>query len=345
LNLKQMLSIMRSIRKSKSALKLNASQRQAVDQWQIDQIPDLSAKTVVITGANSGIGYEAALVFAQKHATVYLACRNAQKLDKAISKIKSIVPHAQLEALILDLSDLSSVQQASDFLKSKLTKIDILCNNAGVMAPPYQLTKDGFELQIGTNHFGHFAWTLNLMPLLLKGESRIVNISSMAHRGGEIDFDDLPKVENYEPWRAYFQSKLANLIFTMGLIQKLEQLKAKDPQLGLNIPKVVACHPGYSATELVNNGQKFYWHHRFVKPLINLANAIFGQSQKIGAMPTLMASTHPLVESGDYIGPKGFMLMRGLATWEVPDDKVYEQTTIDRLWALSEELTKTAWQF
>jgi NAD(P)-dependent dehydrogenase (short-subunit alcohol dehydrogenase family) len=344
LNFKQFMTLMRSIRKSQSALKLSPSQKEAVDQWQIDQVPDLTGKTVVITGANSGIGYEAALVFAQKHAQVYLACRNPQKLDKAINQIKSLVPNAKLIPIILDLSDLSSIKQASDSLKSELTKIDILCNNAGVMAPPYHLTKDGFELQIGTNHFGHFAWTLNLMPLLLKGESRIVNVSSMAHRGGEIDFDDLPKVEKYEPWQAYFQSKLSNLLFTVGLIQKLEQLKANDPQLDLNIPKVVACHPGVSATELMHNGMKFYWYHRFIRVLIDLMNYLFAQSQKMGALPTLMASTHALVESGDYIGPRGLMLMRGLPTWEVPDPKVYDQTTIDRLWALSEELTKTSWK-
>jgi NAD(P)-dependent dehydrogenase (short-subunit alcohol dehydrogenase family) len=222
---------MRSIRKSQSALKLNASQKEAVAQWQIDQIPDLRTKTVVITGANSGIGYEAALVFAQKHAEVYLACRNSQKLDQAINKIKSLVPEANLKPLILDLSDLSSIQQASQKLRSELSRIDILCNNAGVMAPPHQLTKDGFELQIGTNHFGHFAWTLALMPLLMKGGSRIVNVSSMAHRGGEIDFEDLPRVQKYEPWRAYFQSKLSNLLFTRGLIQRLEELQTKDPSL------------------------------------------------------------------------------------------------------------------
>jgi NAD(P)-dependent dehydrogenase (short-subunit alcohol dehydrogenase family) len=335
--------LIKSILKAQKEQVLDEHQKQAALSWQSNQMPSLAGKIVVITGANSGIGFEAAKTFAAHQAKVFLACRNALKLEQALDQIKKINPSADIHGVLLDLSDLKSIEQAVNSLKSQLTHIDMLCNNAGVMAPPYLLTQDGFELQIGTNHFGHFALTLGLLPLLFQGNARIINVSSMAHRMGKMNFSDLPKVQHYQSWVAYSQSKLANLLFTYGLKQKIEALSIQSPVLAQKAPLVVACHPGYSATELAVNGMKFKWYTKLWSPMATLVNAIFGQSSHHGALPTLFAATHPLIKSGDYIGPSGFLYFRGKPCWEETDEIAKNQQDIEQLWQLSEQLTQQAW--
>src|SRR5579863_3490584 len=209
--------------------------------WTADDIPDLSGKTIVVTGGNSGIGYEAALEFARKRAEVILACRDLGKARTAAAQITGSASGAQVEVMELDLSNLASVRGFSDAFHLKHQALHVLCNNAGVMAIPYRQTADGFEMQFGTNHLGHFALTGLLMDRLLASESaRVVNVASGAHRMGKIRFDDLAWKKGYRKWFAYGMSKLANLLFTVEMARR-----AKSKNLNLI---AVAAHPGYAST-------------------------------------------------------------------------------------------------
>src|SRR5580693_2780259 len=211
--------------------------------WTADDIPDLSGKTIVVTGGNSGIGYEAALEFARKRAEVILACRDLGKARTAAAQIGASAPGAKVEVMELDLSNLASVRGFSDAFHLQHPALHVLCNNAGVMAIPYRKTADGFEMQFGTNHLGHFALTgLLLDRLLATAGARVVNVSSSAHRMGSIRFDDLQWSNGYRKWMAYGQSKLANLLFTFELQRKVYAAGKKL--------LAVACHPGYAATNL-----------------------------------------------------------------------------------------------
>ena len=211
--------------------------------WTADDIPDLSGKTIVVTGGNSGIGYEAGLAFARKRAEVILACRDLGKARTAAAQITGSASGAKVDVMELDLSNLASVRGFSDAFHLQHQALHVLCNNAGVMAIPYRQTADGFEMQFGTNHLGHFALTGLLLDRLLATEgSRVVNVSSGAHRMGKIRFDDLQWKNGYRKWMAYGQSKLANLLFTLELQRKVDAAGKKL--------LAVACHPGYAATNL-----------------------------------------------------------------------------------------------
>src|SRR5271166_302054 len=274
--------------------------------WTADDMPDLSGKTIVVTGGNSGIGYEAALEFARKRAEVILACRDLGKARTAAAQISASSPGARVGVMELDLANLASVRGFSDAFHLEHPALHVLCNNAGVMAIPYRQTVDGFEMQFGTNHLGHFALTGLLLDRLLATEgARVVNVSSGAHRMGKIRFDDLQWHNGYRKWMAYGQSKLANLLFTFELQRRADAAGAKLLS--------VACHPGYAATNLQAAGPQMQGSSG-MESLWGTMNGIFAQSAAMGALPTLYAATSPDVRGGDYIGPDGIAEMWGHPT-------------------------------
>jgi NAD(P)-dependent dehydrogenase (short-subunit alcohol dehydrogenase family) len=268
-----------------------------VSAWQPSQIPAQTGKVALITGANSGIGFEAARGLARAGAHVVLACRDLDKAHAAEARLRAEIPDAVLEPLALDLSHLESVRVAARHFASAHEQLDVLCNNAGVMAIPRRESADGFEMQFAVNHLGHFALTGMLLPTLLRTPSaRIVTVSSSAHRIGSMRFDDLDGARSYHKWVAYGQSKLANLLFAYELHRKLAAAGAHAIS--------VACHPGYAATNLQHVGPQLTGA-RVAALVYRLGNALIAQSAEHGAWPTLYAATAPDVSSGDYIGPSG----------------------------------------
>jgi len=299
--------------------------------WTPDEMPDLSGKTIVVTGGNSGIGYEAAVQFARKKATVVLACRSIPKAQAAADAINASQPGATVEVMELDLSSLASIRSFADAFHQRHSRLDVLCNNAGVMAIPYRKTVDGFEMQFGTNHLGHFALTGLLIDRVLSTEgSRVVNVSSGAHRMGSIRFDDLQGQRNYRKWSAYGQSKLANLLFTFELQRHLDRAGAKTIS--------VACHPGYAATNLQAAGPRMQGSS-IMESVMALGNAMFSQSAAMGALPTLYAATSSEVHGGDYIGPDGLAELWGHPAKVGCAAAARDVATASRLWETSEQLT------
>jgi NAD(P)-dependent dehydrogenase (short-subunit alcohol dehydrogenase family) len=290
------------------------------NNWTTENIPDQKGRIVIVTGASSGIGYEAAKALAKKNAKVIIAVRNLEKGVKAKSKILTDHPNADVEIMKLDLADLSSVESFVSEFKEKHKNLHILINNAGVMIPPYSKTKDGFELQMGTNHLGHFALTLKLLDIIEKTpNSRIVNVSSGAHKFGNINFDDLTwEKRKYNAWRAYGDSKIANLYFTRELSKRLDKNKIK----------VTAAHPGYTDTELQRHSGFFLFLNKF-----------FAMPQAQGALPTLRAAIDDEAKSGDYFGPDGWLEWRGYPVKVKPNNLAQDDNIAKKLWDVSEELT------
>jgi NAD(P)-dependent dehydrogenase (short-subunit alcohol dehydrogenase family) len=300
-------------------------------QWTLKDIPDLTGKTAIVTGANSGLGYETARGLAGKGAQVVLACRNLEKGEAAIDRILAEHPDAMLKVLELDLADLASVRRFADAYISEGQALHIVCNNAGVMAIPYRKTVDGFEMQFGTNHLGHFALTgLLIGPIVHTGRSRVVTVSSSAHRFGRIDFDGLKAEKSYNAWAAYGQSKLANLLFAYELQRRLEAASVDAIS--------VAAHPGYAATNLQSVGKRM-GGSSFQAAILKLINRLFAQNAAMGALPILYAATAPDVHGGDYIGPDGFLEQRGYPKKARSSKRSYDQKLARKLWAVSEELT------
>lgn len=299
--------------------------------WTADDIPALAGKTVVVTGGNSGIGFEAARQMARKGAHVILACRDTGRAADALEQIRTLHPSASVEAMQLDLASLESVHRFARDFAAKSVPLDVLCNNAGVMAIPRRTTAEGFEMQIGTNHLGHFALTgLLLEPLLAAPAARVVNVSSTAHKPGRIDFDDLQGEKSYRKWMAYAQSKLANLLFTYELQRRLDAAGARAIS--------VACHPGYSATNLQAVGPQMSGS-RIAARLMDLGNRFFSQPAAMGALPTLYAATSPDARGGDYIGPDGFMENYGHPRKTSSTARSHDRAVASRLWEVSEQLT------
>ncbi len=300
--------------------------------WKANQMPDLSGKIAVVTGANSGLGYEVVRGLARKNAQVIMACRDAGKAEKAAARIRDELPNAKIELMTLDLADLSSVRGFAQNFADQFSQLDILCNNAGVMALPYRQTKENFEMQFGTNHLGHFALTGLLLPSILKAEkARIVTTSSVAHRFGKVDFADLQSKRSYNSWGAYGQSKLANLLFAYELQRKLSAASVS------NVVSVAA-HPGYSSTNLQMVGPSM--QGSIIGTRVSaIGNSLFAQSAEMGALPTLYAATAPNVQGGDFIGPGGLMEMYGYPVKVRSNARSYDQNAARQLWQVSEELT------
>jgi len=300
-------------------------------KWTADDMPDLSGKTIVVTGGDSGIGYEAALEFARKRADVIIACRDPEKARTAAAQISASSPGARVEAMELDLSNLASVRGFADAFHRGHPALHVLCNNAGVMAIPYRLTVDGFEMQFGTNHLGHFALTGLLLDRLLATEgARVVNVASGAHRMGKIRFDDLQWQKGYRKWMAYGQSKLANLLFTFELQRRADASGAKLLS--------VACHPGYAATNLQAAGPRMSGSS-MMESLFSVGNSLFAQSAAMGALPTEYAAVAPEVHGGDYIGPDGIGEMWGHPVKVGCSAAARDTAAAARLWEVSEQLT------
>lgn len=290
-------------------------------QWNENNIPDQSGRVAIVTGANSGIGWDTARMLAQKGATVIMACRNLDKANPAADEIRALKPSGKVIVMQLDLGDLDSVRAFANEFRSQYNRLDLLINNAGVMMPPYGKTRQGFELQFGTNHLGHFALTGLLVDLMnATGHARIVTVSSGAHNFGDIQFDDLNWEANYNPTRAYGQSKLANLLFTYELQRKLEATSHSTI--------AVAAHPGWTATNLQQHAGVF-----------RILNPFLAQSTDMGALPTVYAATAPDVKGADYYGPGGLWEMRGYPKKVESNKKSHEQAVAQRLWAVSERLT------
>lgn len=299
--------------------------------WTADNLPDLSGKTVLVTGANSGVGYEAALQFARVKAEVVLACRRPDSARAAADQINRQFPGTNVEVMQVDLSNLASIRAAAEDFRAKHRKLDILCNNAGVMAMPYARTGDGFEMQFGTNHLGHFALTGQLLePLLAAGAARVVTVSSGAHKMGSIRFDDLNWERGYSKWRAYGQSKLANLLFMFEFQRKIDKAGVPLTSIG--------CHPGYAATNLQAAGSRARGSS-FGEQFWNGMNQIFAQNAAMGALPTLYAAVAPEVQGGDYIGPDGFQEMWGNPVKVLTNAAARDAGVAARLWEVSEKLT------
>ena len=296
-----------------------------MSRWTFDSIPDQTDRIAIVTGANSGIGFETARALAAKGAHVVLACRNQEKGRDALARIEADQPAGSLELMLLDLSDLDSVAAFAEGFAARHQRLDLLINNAGVMVPPESATKQGFELQFGTNHLGHFALTGHLLPLLTAtAGSRVVMVSSTAHYFGKIDFDDLDfQQRGYKPWAAYGQSKLANLLFAFELQRRLEEAGADT--------LVTAAHPGWTATNLQKHGSA---------GLISTFNPFVAMEPPEGALPTLRAATDPEAAAGAYYGPRGLFELRGAPK---PNAKLTKRArdmeTAARLWDVSVERT------
>ena len=302
--------------------------------WTAAQIPPQIGKLAYITGANSGIGFHTALELARAGAAVILACRDQGKAEAARQRILAEIPTAKLEIAILDLASLASVRTAAQAFLSTNRQLDLLINNAGIMAiPQRRLTPDGFELQLGTNHFGHFALTGLLLPALLKSSptapARIISVSSIAHRGATMDFDNLNWERDYKPWPAYRRTKLANLLFGFELERRLEHAHASAVS--------IVVHPGVSKTNLfaAGPGQGRGMAAKFGPLLVGL----FAQSDAQGALPTLYAATSPDIHGGRFYGPHGFREMRGYPVEVRAEPQAYDEVMAARLWEVSEQLT------
>ncbi len=305
--------------------------------WTLKDAPDLEGKVMVVTGANSGIGFEAAQALAGARARVILACRNAAFADAAIAKIRAVHSEALLEFAELDLASMASVRSFAAAFTARHERLDVLINNAGVMALPYRKTSDGFEMQFGTNHLGHFALTgLLLGPLLGTPGSRVVTVSSIAHRIGKICFDDLQGEKRYRRWPAYGQAKLANLLFTYELSRSLEA----HGRAVLS----VACHPGYTDTNLGVAAARLDGSS-VAESIIRFANENVGQAAAMGALPTLYAAMAPGVVGGDYIGPDGAFELWGHPVKVGSNGRSHDEAVAAQLWAVSESLTGVRFAF
>jgi NAD(P)-dependent dehydrogenase (short-subunit alcohol dehydrogenase family) len=295
--------------------------------WTEAQVPNMTGKVAIVTGANSGIGYETARVLAQRGATAIMACRSLSKANEAAAALRATRPAGPVEVMELDLGDLDAVRRFAGEFRARYTRLDLLINNAGIMVPPYGKTAQGFETQFGVNHLGHFALTGLLLDQLTQTPgARVVTVSSGAHLFGTINFDDLNAERKYDRNRAYAQSKLANLLFTYELQRRLQAA-------GLTT-LAVAAHPGWTATNLqVHSG------------ISTALNPYFAQEQSMGALPTLYAATAAGVQGSEYYGPDGFMQFRGHPKKVSSNKRSQDRAVATRLWEVSEEMTGVTYHF
>ncbi len=306
-------------------------------KWTVADIPDQKGKIAVVTGANSGLGYETAYALAAKGAHVILAVRRVHKGEEALKNIKRDYPGAPAEIMELDLADLASIKKFADAFLRRFSSLSLLVNNAGVMYTPFRQTKDGFEMQFGTNHLGHFALTGRLLPAILAAPgARVVTVSSLVHNFARVHFDNLNASKGYSRIRAYHQSKLANLLFAYELERKFEEVGADAIS--------VACHPGYADTNLQTAGPRMTGSS-LSEIFFRLGNLVFAQSAEMGALPTLYAATAPDVQGFDFIGPSRLFGMRGHPKRARSHQRSYNEKTAQRLWQASEKLTGVHYNF
>lgn len=296
-------------------------------KWTADQIPDQSGRVAVVTGANSGLGLSTARELARAGALVVMACRSITKGEDAAVEIRRALPDAQLEVRKLDLGSLESIRAFADELTAAHPAIHLLVNNAGIMMPPRSTTADGFELQFGTNHLGHFALTGVLLDALRNSvAARVVTVSSLEHRPGRLTFDDLQRERSYDPRSAYQQSKFANAVFALELDRRLRA--AREPIIS------VLAHPGWSATNLQVTGPT-----GLMRALLAVGNRLFAQSADDGALPQLYAATAPGVQGGEFYGPDGIGEARGAPRRVHVVRRARDEELARRLWSVSEQLT------
>jgi NAD(P)-dependent dehydrogenase (short-subunit alcohol dehydrogenase family) len=309
--------------------------RSSTEKWTAADVPSQAGRTAVITGASTGLGFETAKVLAQRGATVLMACRDVAKARQAADRIQAGAGRASLRIVHLDLARLASVREAASEIRATCPRLDLLINNAGVMAVPRSRSEDGFELTFATNHLGHFALTgLVLDRLLETTGSRIVTVSSIGHREGVMRFDDLQFDNGYDAWQAYYQSKLANLLFTYELQARLGPVGADTIAL--------AAHPGNARTEL------WRWTPRstqaLYQPQLRMVTFWFAQSAPIGALPTLRAATDPDAAGGEYYGPPGRLQYTGYPVRVESSARSHEVAAQHRLWDISERLTGVSYR-
>jgi protochlorophyllide reductase len=299
-------------------------------KWTVADMPDQTGRIAVVTGANSGLGYETALALAKKGAHVVMACRNTKKGEEVRKKILAQSPKASLDLTALDLSSLESVREFAEAFTAKYEQLHLLVNNAGVMAPPYQKTADGFEMQFGTNHLGHFALTgLLLNTILNTPASRVVTVTSNGSYLGKINFDDLQSEKSYSRYDAYYQSKLANVMFAFELQHKLDAIRSKTLSL--------TAHPGLAETDLqstTTQASGTLWE-RVMYPLMH---TLASQSAAAGALPQLYAGTAPDVKGGEFYGPR-WIHVRGYPHLIRANKLAYNREDSARLWQISEDLS------
>jgi NAD(P)-dependent dehydrogenase (short-subunit alcohol dehydrogenase family) len=302
-------------------------------KWSVADIPPQAGRRIVVTGASSGLGLETSVALAAAGAEVIMACRNPDKAGAALAQVRQRARGAKAELMTLDLADLASVRRFAAECARRFDRIDVLCNNAGVMALPLQRTKDGFEMQMGTNHLGHFALTgLMIDQLKAAPGARVVSVASNAHKWGmRLDPDDLNfERQRYNKWDAYGRSKMANLMFHFELDRRL---RAAGPDL------LSACaHPGYAATNLMFVGPA-QQNSRAGKLMMQFGNALFSQDQAMGALPQLYAITMPDVQGGDYFGPDGWQQLKGYPRRVSCLRMARDPERNRRLWEASETLT------
>lgn len=304
--------------------------------WGYADIPDLSGRTVVVTGANSGLGYVATEAFVRRGADVVMACRSTDRGREAADGTRNPDAVGSLTVMELDLGDLASVRSFATAYDREFDDLHLLCNNAGVMATPHRTTADGFELQFGVNHLGHFALTGLLLDSLQRtaGETRVVTHSSAMHERGQIDFEDLKHERSYDKWDAYAQSKLANALFGFELDRRLTAA-------GSSVKSVV-CHPGYADTNLQRRGPEMAGS-RLRLLAMKAANAVVGQSAEQGALPLLYAATAESIDGGEYVGPGGLLSMRGAPEVQTSAPQARDEAAAERLWSVSAELTDVSY--
>ncbi len=298
-------------------------------RWTEADVPRLDGKVALVTGANGGLGVQTTRVLAGRGATVFMACRSVDKGEAIAARLRADQPGAQVHVLALDLADLASVERCADELTQRVDALDLLINNAGIMAIPRRETADGFEMQLGTNHIGHFALTARLLPSL-GADARIVTVSSQAHRMGRMAWTDLMGQRSYEKWRSYGQSKLANLLFHFELDRRLRASGATQIS--------VAAHPGYAATNLQHVGPQISGNQSEAA-VMRLANRFIAQSAAHGALPTLRAATDVSAQGGDYFGPDGFWEVRGWPVRVGHANRAGDAADAARLWRESERWT------
>ncbi|MEM9015355.1 MAG: oxidoreductase [Pseudomonadota bacterium] len=295
-----------------------------VSKWTPERLTDLTGQRFLITGGNSGIGFEAAKRLAERNADIVIGARNASKGETACAAIAPLGA-GRTELLQIDLADMASIRAAANEAKTRFGELSALINNAGIMQTPKQQTKDGFEMQLGTNHLGHFLWTALMIGQVNQNEGRVVTVASVAHKYGKIHFDDLMLDASYDPSTAYCQSKLANLLFAQELHRRLEKSGSAI--------KSVGCHPGYSSTELQSTGPT-----GFLNGIYKLTNSLLAQSSELGAYPTVLAAAGDEAVSGAYYGPTGIMDLRGPVGDSDVAPRALDEEVAQRLWTVSEEL-------